>query len=173
MTHKREYIVTMLREYSKAKAQCACLAVRIVELEGLISRRAQALAADAATDSPAPPDGMPRGSGTGNPVERIGIRLADGWEPADLKRQRAEKAQIEARLETLSFKVHYVDAWLSGLTPDERTLITWQLIEGRQWRALIEEWEKRTGEIATKDILKRIKYQALDKIEEIAGETLI
>jgi len=163
----------MLREYSKAKAQCACLAVRIVELEGQIRRRAQSLAADAATDSPAPPDGMPRGSGTGNPVERVGIRLADGWEPADLKKQRAEMDQLEARLETLSYRVHYVDAWLSGLTPDERTLITWQLIEGRQWRALIEEWEKRTGEFTTKDTLKRIKYQALDKIEEIAGETLI
>ena len=113
----------MLRDYKPFRGRCEYLKTLIPELKNEAAIWHRELAADLARSSANEMDGLPRGNKVGNPTERLGIMLASGFTPEGLKELEAEIASYEQELQEKAVTVHFVEAWLPGLTEKERWLI--------------------------------------------------
>lgn len=159
----------MLRDYKTFMGRCEYLKSLIPELKAEAAMWHRELAVDLARDSAVEMDGMPRGNKVGNPTERLGIMLASGFTPDGLKELEEEIRRYEQELREKSVVVHFVEAWLRGLTEKERWLVERQVIEKAYWRQIIDEYAKRYGEEYTREGLKKIKVGAMKKIHEMAS----
>lgn len=116
-----------------------------------------------------PMSGMPRGGKLSDPTARIGIAVADGCMTDDMKILQKEIEDLEYELRKRKIVVHFVAAWLDGLNEKERWIIEKQVIDGSYWREVIFSYKAKFGDEYSKDGLKRIKKNALNKIYRIAS----
>lgn len=114
-------------------------------------------------------DGMPHGSTVGNPTERIGIMLAEGYTPDGLKELEKQITEYEQELREKGIVLRFVEAWLDGLTEKERWIVQMQVIDGAYWREIVAEYHRRYGEEYSKEGLKKIKEGAIAKIHQMAS----
>ena len=127
------------------------------------------LVADAALETPQREEGMPHGSGVGNPVERIVLKYADGFLPEDVIVAEKELAAAEQELDYRQRVVLCVDAWLKGLNEREAWIIIHKVIDSDySWREVIVMYRLKYGEEYSRDALKRMKDRALEKIYRFA-----
>lgn len=163
-----ETVDLMLGRYRAYAGRCAHLRVEIERRERVLDAlRAQTLA-DAAAVSAQQYDGMPHASGTSDPTAQIGGRFADGYAPPEVADAEREIAALRAELADKYATVAFVEAWLRGLTEKESWVIEQQIIDCVCWRQVVIGHRLRFGEDYTKDGLKRIKAQALEKIYKMA-----
>lgn len=161
-------ILQTLHTYQENLGRCEHLEIEIKQAEAALIGMQSSLYSDVASPNTQNLDGMPHGHKVTSPTETIAIMLANGELPRhiadildDLRIMRAELAEKQ----TL---IRYVDAWLKGLTDQERWIIQGQVISGKTWRTLMLEYESINGEYRSKDSLKRLRARALKKIFEIA-----
>ncbi len=164
-----EKVDQMLKDYKPFKGRCIYLKAMIAEMEEDAEVWRRNLASDLVGATGKGEDGMPKGNTVSSPTERIGIMLASGYEPEDLK--ELEKKIVECRKELLqkSRVVQFVDAWLEGLTEKEQWVIRQQVIDGAFWREIIREYQAKYGDQYSKEGLKKIKRNALRKIYKLAS----
>lgn len=159
-----EKAYTMLKSYKEYLGRCEYLKLLIDDLK----TDAELWSAHATDELPIMGgqnlDGMPRGNAVGNPTERLGILLADGYKPAALAELEQKIADYELELRMKSIAVHFVDAWLSGLTEKERTIVKMQVIDQSCWREVVAAYKEKFGDEYSKEGLKRIRDRALEKI---------
>ena len=162
-----ESVFQKLKSYREYSGRCAYLEIHIRELKREIDRDENRLYMDQVILT-ANLDGMPHGSNVGNPTERAGITLADGYEPDYLVKKKRELAEEEQELAEKSLTVIFVNAWLKGLTERERWIIENQVIDGVSWRELASEYFVKFGETRTKRSLQMLRDRTMDKIYTMA-----
>ena len=158
----------MLSSYKMCLGRYQYLMALLPELREEAARWKVNLASDLAGVNAQNMDGMPHGTAVSNPTERLGIMLADGYAPEGLKELNRQIEQYEKELNEKSVVVHFVEAWLSGLTDKERWIIEAQVIDGAYWREVMAEYRKRYGEDYSREGLKKIRDAAMAKIHQMA-----
>ena len=108
-------------------------------------------------------DGMPkRKGGKSDPTGSRAVKLADG-ESVSKEGQRmiAKRARLSEELTVLRFEVATVDGWLDAMMERERIIIYAQLICGRSWREVADEYEKRFGDAMSDQTLRRMRDRTI------------
>ena len=104
----------------------------------------------------------------GNPTERIAIMLATGIMTDDIAAMNKEIAALEAEHREKSLVVYFVQAWLKGLSAKERWMIERCYFDEMTYREINARYREEYGENCSKDLLRRLKKDALAKIFEMA-----
>ena len=159
----------MLRDYKVFLGRCKYLTTLIPELKAEAAAWKEHAADDLIGGGAQNLDGMPHGTTVGNPTERLGIMLADGYTPDGLKELEQQIADYEMELRDKLVTVHFVEAWLDGLTEKERWIVHRQVIEGAYWREIVVEYHRKYNEEYTREGLKRIRDGAIAKIHQMAS----
>lgn len=163
-----EQVDEMLKSYRECVGRCGHLKSEIDETEKLIAELSATALADASVRAQQY-TGMPHGSGVSNPTEQVACMFADGYMPEEIKRLQKELADMKREFRERYPTVHFVEAWMQGLTEKERWIIEQQVIDGVTWRDIMTRCRLKFGIEYTKDGLKRIKARALEKIYKIAA----
>ncbi len=159
----------MLKDYKVFLGRCKYLTTLIPELKAEAVYWKKNMAEDISSVGSQNLDGMPHGTKIGNPTERFGIMLADGYTPDGLKRLEKTISDYEQELKEKSISVVFVEAWLDGLTEKERWIIQRQVIDGAYWREIITEYHQKYGEEYSREGLKKIRDGAMSKIHQMAS----
>ena len=160
-------VLCCIEQYKECSARCAFLEREINDLEIDLERLKRSQLEDGISITQKW-NGMPHGSGTGDPTGQLAQKIADGVKPEyilDLERE-IEKKREEYRKK--SSMVVYVDSWLRCLSERERYVITAQCIRGAYWRDVVTGYRDKFGETYSPQGLKKIRMRALHKIYEIA-----
>jgi len=113
-------------------------------------------------------DGMPHGTTVGNPTERIALMLATGYTTEDVIELQGNIEKLEAEYCQKKIVVRFVEAWLKGLTEKERWMIERAMFDGMTYREINAKYREAYGDSCSKDLLRRLKKDALAKIYEMA-----
>lgn len=160
-TQVDEYLAT----YRECVGRVGSLELKLSAMRAEIEKAKQSLVANAALETPQHEEGMPHGSGVGNPVERIVLKYADGFIPKDILEAEKEFQMEEQELAYRRRVVLYVEAWLKGLNEREAWIINHKVIDtDYSWREVIVMYRLQYGEEYSRDALKRMKDRALEKI---------
>lgn len=158
-----------LKTYMGDKARAEHLSLEIAELERRIKTAVSNLAEDEAGPRAQRITDMPHGTGVGNPTEELGIKLASGWLPPEVKEMQGELKSFQFEYSDLMLKVRFVDAWMGALSERERWMVEHQCMRNEFWRDVLCDYEKTFGGYATKETLKRLRANAFKQIYGIAG----
>lgn len=158
----------MLQEYKPFLGRCNYLrtAISLIELD--LAKKREGLAADLATNSASPPDGMPRGSKVGNPTERLGMMLAGGYETEDMQSLQELKHSYETELAEKSITVVLVQGWLEGLPMKQRWMIERQIFDCMTYAEINPLYRQTFEESCSKDTLRRLRKDALASVHKMA-----
>lgn len=168
MTH--EQVDEMLSKYRESKGRVGHLETYIQMVRPEIELWQRNLLKDAALSTPDRVEGMPHGSGVGNPVENIVIAHVDGYMPDELRVLIRQYEASERELKELRMIIRFVDGWLSGLSDRERWIINHKVIDvDYSWREIMMMYRVQYGEDHSRDALKRIKDRAMMKIYRYAA----
>lgn len=159
----------MLKNYKFCLARCEHLKAVIDALKKDIeAAETEAQEAFMAGKSASDLDGMPHGTAPGNPTERIALMLLSGYITDDVAQMREELARLEQEYGQKSVVVTLVEAWLKGLSSKERWMIERQTFDGMTYKEINAAYRQEYGETCSKDLLRRLKKSALEKIYQIA-----
>ena len=159
----------MLRDYKVFLGRCKYLTALIPELKAEAAYWKQNIAEDITSLGGQNMDGMPHGTKIGNPTERFGIMLAEGYTPEGLQRLEQQIDEYEKELKEKRPTIVFVEAWLGGLTEKERWIVQMQVIEGAYWREIVTAYHVKYGEEYSREGLKKIRDGALNKIYQMAS----
>lgn len=165
---RREKVDEMLKAYRFEVGRCGHLEAEISQLEKAIQQATATLDEDVTAVKLQQLSGMPHGSTVGNPTERLGIMLASGWIPEEIREMQDELKETRQEYERRYFTVMFVTAWLNGLPERERWIVEHQVIDGEYWKEVIAKFNAAFQEDASKDSLKRLKQRAMEKIYRMA-----
>lgn len=163
-----ERVNEMLKNYREYSGRCAYLETYIKQLEKEVENMQDNLVLDQIASGGGSLDGMPHGTTVGNPTERAGIALADGYMPDYLLLKKKELADAQLEVSRKATTVIFVNAWLRGLSERERWIIENQVIDGVSWRELTTEYYIKFGETRTKRALQLFRGKAMEKIYRMA-----
>ena len=159
---------SMLKGYRFEVGRCNYLQAKIGLLEHEIERAKHEMVGELVGPVAQVITDMPRGTTVGNPTEKYGTMLADGWMTDEVRDKlvllNALREEYKQRHET----VDYVESWLSGLPERERWIVEMQVIDAVIWREIIAKYPQLFGEYRSKDTLKRMRNKALDTIYDMA-----
>ena len=173
MTH--EQVNSALREYRSLIGRCGHIEAEIARLERAIRLERDQFERDMAAPAVSRLTGLPRGSGTGSPTERVALALIDGqaYEESEAgaraRRMRAQIAALRSEREERQLRARFVESWLSGLPERERWVIERHIIEGEIWHDIAPQFNARFMDDVSHDRLKRIQKKALEKIYAMAS----
>ncbi|NMD38075.1 MAG: hypothetical protein GYA87_05270 [Christensenellaceae bacterium] len=156
-------VITMLSEYKVCKARCLYLEGKIQELELLIEKKKSSIIDDEVSITSVLSD-MPRGTDISSPVEKLAIKVADGYLSTDVVELQREQQKLTEELEKGKTITVYVEAWICGLASKERCVIEKFYFEKLTWREIQNYLHQKYGDYLSKSTLRRIKSDALDKI---------
>ena len=160
----------MLKDYKHWLARCEHLRAVIEALKADIEtaeREGQEalITGKSASDL----DGMPRGNAPGKPTERIAMMLVSGYTTADVTALHRELKRLTRELEEKEVVVTLVEAWLKGLTAKERWMVERQVFDEMTYREINAAYRQEFNETCSKDLLRRLKRSAMEKIYAIAN----
>lgn len=113
-------------------------------------------------------DGMPHGTTVGNPTERAAMMLISGFVSVDIAELQKRISEYEAEYRQKQLVVVFVDSWLAGLTVKERWMIERSYFDGLTYREINAMYREQFGGECSKDSLRRIKKEALEKIFDMS-----
>lgn len=161
----RDQVDQYLASYRECVGRAGSLQLSLNAKLAEVNQWKNNLIADAALDTPQREEGMPHGSGVGNPVERIVLKYADGFVPEEIREAEKEAEAMERELESKLKVIYYVEAWLKGLNEREAWMIQHKVIDtDYSWREVIVMYRLQYGEEYSRDALKRMKDRAMEKI---------
>jgi len=163
----RESIETHLKNYREHYARCEFLKRDIPRLEKIVQDLKNNIVENEVHITQVITD-MPRGSTTSDPTAILGMKLANGYQPADVEEIELEIEQKKAELKHKDISVWSVETGLKSLTPKERFLIVHKYIQEDFWRNIVEGFNKEFGEAYNnKDTLKRMIDKGLDTMARV------
>ena len=158
----------MLTNYKPYLGRCRHIEVAVACLQHEAETMSRNLAADYATNSGKQMDGMPRGSTVGNPTERLGIMLASGHVPDDLKALRDRIKGMQDEYVEKSVTVRFVEAWMQGLPMKQKWMIERQIFDMMTYAQMSPLYTAAFGEPCSKDSLRRLSKDALTSVYKMA-----
>lgn len=159
----------MLKNYRTAKGRTAHLDIELNRLERELRRTVAADREEIADISGHQYDVMPHGNAVGQPTEQKALKLYNLPESQEVAAIRQRIHEITMEQEEHFFSVHFVEAWLGGLTEKERWIIEKQTIDSVSWKEVAYHYSNVFGHSAKIDTLRRIKRLAMDKIYKMAN----
>lgn len=91
-------------------------------------------------------------------------RYEGSAEALEIKRMEARLQLLQSELEQRRLKVEFVEAWLKGLTEQERYVVERHIIDHEFWRDVVRRLNDIRPDAVNREKLKRIQTQALSKI---------
>jgi len=155
-----------LRTYRENAARLAVLQTRAVEIEHEIIER-RAMLDDPSGVGAAVLDGMPRAHTVGSIVERQVIRCDRDTDEIRALQHELDRVQTEAFC--VGQRVAEAEAWLSALDERERALVEAYYLDGLQWDMVCVRYQQRYQAQISRSWAKRIRNQALEKMERVSG----
>ena len=164
-----ERVEKLLRGYKNCIGRCGYLRKAIAESEADIALWRSRLAEDLVGSSGnAGLDGMPRGTGVGNPTQRMALMLATGYEPEDLKDAEAQLQILRIELRQKEMEREFVDAWLEGLSTKDHWLIEQIYFENLTYNETARAYADRFGIQISRDGIRRMRKTVVEKIAQVA-----
>lgn len=164
----KDRVDAMLKAYRFEVGRCGHLQAEMAfkrrRLESAKSDMIETLAAP----KPQQISDMPRGNAIGNPTEKFGMLLAQGYQTPEYAALQAELDVMQAEYDRRRDVVSHVSSWLDGLDERGRWVVEAQVIDAVTWREIITRYRQRFGDDASKDTLKRIRDRAMDRIYRMA-----
>lgn len=158
----------MLRNYKAYLGRCGYILAATEGLKTALKLAEAEARYDLMNGGAKQPDGMPHGTTVGNPTERIAMMLVTGITTDDIATVKKEISELESEYRAKSLVVCFVDAWLKGLSTKERWMIERSYFDGMTYREINTHYREEYGESCSKDLLRRLKRDALTKIYEMA-----
>ena len=157
----------LLTDYRKNKGRCNSIYAEIALLEHDIETLKRNAVYDLTLKGHSL-DGMPHGTGISKPTEAAAIRLAGGYLPDEAIEMQQRIKSLQNELNALNLATTLVEAWLTGLSLQERFVIQAHELDNVPWRLIGFSYEKEFGEMRSVDTLKRLKRKALQEIYAMA-----
>lgn len=164
---KAEKVDEFLANYREYSARCGFLEHELRELRRLADELKKTALTDAISITQVLSD-MPHGSGISDPIGRLVEKFADGYMPDYIVELELEITNKENEYKRKIPVVVFVESWLRVLTKRERFVIENKTIGGMFWRELVMEFKKEFGEEYSRQGLKKIRDNAIEKIHRIA-----
>ena len=163
-----EMVDELLKSYRHEVGRCKHLEAEMSMLIKDIERERSAAAGYLVGPGAQQITDMPRGTTVGNPTEKYGMMLADGWSTDEVAEMEGKLAALRAEYDERHKTVVYVESWLGGLPERERWIVERQVVDSVIWRELVTQYTQRFGEYRSKDTLKRLRDRALEMIYDMA-----
>ena len=158
----------MLREYKSCLGRCKYISTILLTLKDDIKAMEANARDDLINGGSSPQDGMPHGSTVESPTERIALMLASGVVTKDITEAKKQIASLESEYSAKRIIVMFVESWLSGLTTKERWMVERCYFDELTYREINAHYRDTFGDTCSKDLLRRLKKDALSKIYEMA-----
>lgn len=155
-----------LRAYKSKKARLAAIEPEIERMEAAMRRADESATADMAYRG-VDYSGARGSGGTGSPVESAVLGAMDGKEPAQVRAWKQELEQLHGEQQELQWWLRRMDAALSALTDDERTVAVRHFVEHDSWTRLEAESRRLMGRHQSMGTLRAICDKALGKMLEV------
>lgn len=163
----KEAVEKHLKEYRVNSARCDFLRQDIPRLEKLVQELRDDIVDNEVHITQVITD-MPRGGTTSDPTGKLGMKLANGYEPRYIEEIETEIKQKQLELKYKDVSVWSVETGLKSLTPKERFLIEHKYIQEDFWRNIVEGFNKEFGEgYNNKDTLKKMIDKGLDTMAKV------
>ena len=163
-----ERVDEMLKSYRHDMGRCGHLLTEIDMLKQEIAKQKSTIVSDLVGPGAQVITDMPRGTMMGNPTEKYGLMLAEGWEPDVIREMREKIAQMQAEYNERQKTVIYVSNWLKCLPERERWIIEMYVIDNVIWAEILVKYQQEFGEYRSKDTLKRLRDRALEMVYDMA-----
>ena len=160
-------VIELFQNYRANKARLTLLNERKEEIRQEIDRMKESILEDHQHISPSL-DGLPHGSGIGNPTQSIAVMMADGTTP-EIQQQEKKLMEIMQEAACLVRLAKYADILLEGLPEKERFVIRSHLIDGCTWEETAAGFEKQFMYPYTTEGLRKIQKRAVSIAERIIG----
>lgn len=155
-----------LRAYKGKKARLAAIEPEIERMRAALARAEEDVPVDMACKG-VDYSGANGCGGKSSPVERAVLSALDGKEPEQLRAWRGELKELEVERQDLQWWLRRMDAALSALTDDERTVAERHLVEHDSWTRLEAESRRMLGRHQSMGTLRAICDKALGKMLEV------
>lgn len=158
----------MIDNYKIYKSRKLYLERKLENSKNLLRKSKDKMIVDMISISPCIGNIPPSQSNTESQVEKIAIKLADGYTTNEIKELCNNIKKLESEIYDLSTNTGYVESWLFSLTEKEKFVFI--IIEFEKYTVdnALEKYKNRYGENISSSTLKRIKKNAYDKIYYIA-----
>ena len=164
----REQVDEMLKSYRFESGRCGHLQAQIELMRREVEHERATLVSDLVGPGAQVITDMPRGTTVGNPTEKYGTMLADGWVTDEIKAKEVEIERLQAEYDERHKNVVYVESWLNALPERERWMVEMQVVDAVIWREILNKYQQIYGEYRSKDTLKRLRDRALEMIYDMA-----
>ena len=164
----RERVDEMLKSYRFEVGRCGHLLAEIELTKREIEQAKAVMVSDLIGPGAQVITDMPRGTTVGNPTEKYGAMLADGWVSDEIKAREIELARLQGEYDERHKTVVFVESWLNGLPERERWMVEMQVMDAVIWREILNKYQQTFGEYRSKDTLKRLRDRGLDMIYDMA-----
>lgn len=155
-----------LRAYKGKKARLAAIEPEVERMQAALAKAEEDAPVDMACKG-VNYSGASGGGGKSSPVERAVLSALDGKEPEQLRAWREELKTLECERQELQWWLRRMDAALSALTDDERTVAERHLVEHDSWTRLEAESRRLLGRHQSMGTLRAICDKALGKMLEV------
>lgn len=163
----RDQVDETMKIYRATEARCAYLRYQLDALQEELDKNRRSEVGDQVSLSQAI-TGMPHGSGVGDPVGNLAMRIAMGRSSVFVKQIEEEMTLLRTELDRKKYIIIYVDSWLHALNELERTLVTYKMIDGRSWGDTVELINKTNGYQRSKHTVQKVVDNAMEKVYAIA-----
>lgn len=157
-----EKLDEMLREYRTNKARVEYLDAQLAALREMLDKAKGSMVSDCVSLSQAI-TGMPHGSGTGDPVAKLAIRLANGDLVGFAKDVQEEITMMEAERTRVAAFVQIVDIALAAMNDREREVFSLKVLDKLGWIEVLESMNKAHENAYSKRSLQRLFERAQSK----------
>lgn len=113
--------------------------------------------------------GMPHGSGVGDPVAILGMKLAEGHVSWRVEQITEELKKLRAEHQQKKWTVIFVNAWLKCLNDRERLLVEHKVLRGETWAEISEAYSSKYSIVISKSGMKKIIERAMEKIYTVSA----
>lgn len=163
----REQVDEHISAYLVQRARCDYLQLRIAELEKQLKEASADKIYDLVSITAKISD-EPHGTDVSKPTERAAVKLADGYEPPQVKQLKRTLVVVRQYLALAETEVAYVDCWMRALSDMEYKVVYFHGIEKRTWGECVNELQSQYGTYYSKPGLKKIYQRSMERVYRVA-----
>ena len=163
----RDQVDETLKIYRATEARVAYLRSQLEILKEYLRENENSVVNDGVSLSQAI-TGMPHGSGVGDPVGNLALRIAMGKTSVFVMQVREEIEVVMRELRLKQYILDFADAWLKALNDREVKVVTLKMIDGMSWSEILTALNSGGGPRWSKHTIQRILDNGMGKIYEAA-----
>ena len=163
----RDQVDETLKIYRATEARVAYLRSQLEILQEYLRKNENSVVNDGVSLSQAI-TGMPHGSGVGDPVGNLALRIAMGKTSVFVQQVRKEIEPVERELRLKQYILSFTDAWLMALNEREEKIVTLKMIDGKSWAEILTALNSGGGPRWSKHTIQRIFDNGMEKVYEAA-----